>query len=166
MLIDICIFLPVHSSFIARLSGWAAIPGYFRMFSKGISRFCGVDEDEFVRRTLEQSPSKVAEFIEEVSEKRGRPVSDFILTMDEARYDVSVVFSIDQESATGARHLDPEVLAEVVNAYPERLRALMGVDPNKEDAAKSLEHGVKGLGLHGALLCPFLHLLPADDPAC
>jgi predicted TIM-barrel fold metal-dependent hydrolase len=166
MLIDICSFLPVHSSFIARLSGWAAIPGYFRMFSKGISRFCGVDEDEFVRRTLERSPSKVAKFIEEVSEKRGRPVSDFILTMDEARYDVSVVFSIDQESTTGARSLDPEVLAEAVNAYPERLRALMGVDPNKEDAAKSLEHGVKELGLHGALLCPFLHLLPADDLAC
>jgi hypothetical protein len=42
---------------------------------------------------------------------------------------------------------------------------MMGVDPNKEDAAKSLERGVRELGLHGALLCPFLHLLPADDKA-
>ncbi|MBT7856427.1 MAG: hypothetical protein HN720_05810, partial [Nitrospinaceae bacterium] len=88
MLIDICSFLPVHSSFIARLSGWAAIPGYFRMFSKGISRFCGVGEEEFIQRTMERSASEVNDFIEEVSEKRGRPVGDFILDMDEAGYDL------------------------------------------------------------------------------
>ncbi len=165
MLIDICSFLPVEDSFRARLSGWAAIPGYFRMFSKGISGFCGVEEDEFLRGVDDQSASKVAAFIDEISARRGRPVSEFISAMDDAGYDLSVVFSIDQETTTGAAPLTPEVLARAVDEFPGRLRALMGLDPHKEDAARALERGVKELGLHGALLCPFLHRLPADDPA-
>ncbi|MFP6889186.1 MAG: amidohydrolase family protein [Nitrospinota bacterium] len=165
MLVDICSFLPVEPSFRARLSGWAAIPGYFLMFARGISRFCGVDEEEFLRRVKGRPDFEVGAFIEEVAARQARGASQFVLEMDEAGYDVSVVFSIDQETTTGAAPLDPQVLSDAVNECPGRLLAMIGLDPNKEDAARTLERGVKELGLHGVLLCPFLHLIPADDSA-
>jgi len=165
MLVDICSFLPVEPSFRARLSGWAAIPGYFLMFARGISRFCGVGEEEFIRKVKGRSGSEVGAFIEEVAARQSRTAGRFISEMDEAGYDVSVVFSVDQEITTGAAPMNPQVLSDAVNGHPSRLLALIGLDPNKEDAARTLERGVKDLGLHGALLCPFLHLIPADDSA-
>ncbi len=165
MIVDIFSFLPVEASYRSRLAGWAAIPGYFRMFSKGIARFCGVEEAELLRRTLDRPEGEVSEFIEEVAAARGAPVADYISRLDEAGFDAAVIYSIDQEATTGARPLDPAVLAEAVSEYPERLIALVGVDPNKADAAETLERGVKESGIRGAVLVPFLHLLPADDPA-
>ena len=72
MLVDICSFLPVEPSFRARLSGWAAIPGYFLMFARGISRFCGVDEEEFLRRVKGRPDFEVGAFIEEVAARPAR----------------------------------------------------------------------------------------------
>lgn len=166
MIVDICSFLPVEENYRARLRGWAAISGYFEMFAKGLSRFCGVDEGEFRRRVVGRTGAEVSGFIDEVSAARGRPVDDFIQVLDAAGYGVAVIFSIDSETTTGATPLDPEILAEAVAAHPDRLRALLGVDPRKPDASLSLERGVKDHGLHGAMLIPFLHGLPADAPEC
>lgn len=166
MIVDVCSFLPAEASYRARLLGWAAIPGYFRMFAKGLSAFCGVEEGEFRRRTLDRPEREVRAFIEEVAAARGRTAGEFVAMLDEAGYGRAVVFSIDQETTTGAPPLDPEVLAQAVAAHPGRIMAFVGLDPNKADAARSLERGVKELGLHGALLVPFLHGLRADAPAC
>ena len=103
MLVDICSFLPAAESYRARLLGWAAIPGYFRMFSKGLSRFCRMDEAGFLSRVEDRSDSEIREFAEEAASRLGRSTGDFVADMDVAGYDVSVVFSIDQESTTGGR---------------------------------------------------------------
>ena len=136
MLVDVCSFLPVEESYHARLLGWAAIPGYFRMFAKGLSHVCGMEEAGFRGRIENRSDSEILEFVEEIAARLGRPADDFVEEMDAAGYDVSVVFSIDQESTTGAPPLDHEVLARAVAAFPKRLLALAGVDPNKADAAE------------------------------
>ena len=164
MIVDVCSFLPVEAGYRARLLGWAAIPGYFRMFAKGLSAFCGVAEEEFRRRAL-GGEKEVRAFIEKVAAARGRTAGEFVAMLDAAGYDRAVVFSIDQEATTGAPPLDPGVLAQAVAAHPSRIMAFMGLDPNKPDAARALERGVKELGLHGALFVPFLHGLPADAPA-
>lgn len=166
MIIDVCSFLPVEESYRARLRGWAAIPGYFRMFAKGLSAFCGVAEEEFRHRTQAPAPEKILAYIDEVAARRGAPLERFVASLDAAGYDKAVVFSIDQESTTGVSPLDPNVLARAVDACPNRILALQGVDPHKEDAAATLERSVRELGLHGAVLVPFLHRLPADAPAC
>ncbi len=165
MLVDICSFLPVAESYRSRLLGWAAIPGYFQMFAKGLSRFCGMEEAAFRSRVEDRPEREIRDFVEEIAGRLGRTAGDFIADMDAAGYDLSTVFSIDQESTTGAPPLDPEILARAVSEYPDRLVALAGVDPNKADAAEALERSVRDLGLHGALLVPFLHGLPADAPA-
>jgi len=165
LIIDVCSFLPVAESYRARLEGWAAIPGYFRMFARGLSAFCGVGEEEFRRRAVEAAPGEVRSWIEEIAARLGRPPEAFIAMLDEAGYDKAVVFSIDQESATGVSPLAPEVLARAVASHPERILAFQGVDPHKDDAAATLERGARELGLGGALLVPFLHRLPADAPA-
>ena len=164
LIIDVCSFLPVAESYRARLLGWASIPGYFRMFSKGLSAFCGVEEAEFRRRAVDTTPGEMQAFVDEVSARLGEPVSKFVAALDEAGYDKAVVFSIDQQSTTGVSPLDPEVLAAAVDAYPQRIAAFQGVDPHKDDAAATLERGVRELGLHGTLLVPFLHGAPADSP--
>jgi predicted TIM-barrel fold metal-dependent hydrolase len=133
------------------------------MFAKGLSHFCGMEEDSFRRQVAGRSKKEVQAFIEETAGRLGRPVHDFIADLDEAGYDIAAVFSIDQESTTGAPPLDHEVLANAVMEFPNRLIAFAGVDPNKPDAADTLERAVRELGLHGALLVPFLHGLAADD---
>ncbi len=165
MIVDVCSFLPLAESYRARLLGWASIPGYFRMFSKGLSAFCGVGEEEFRRNAVEPAQEKIHSYIDEVAERLGGPLEKFIAALDVAGYDKVVVFSIDQESTTGVLPLDPNVLARAVDAYPDRILALQGLDPHKSGAAATLERGVRVLGLHGALLVPFLHRLPADAPA-
>lgn len=165
VLVDICSFLPVAESYRSRLLGWAAIPGYLRMFAKGLSRFCEIEEDTFRSRVESRSKEEVQEFIEETAGRLGRPVKDFIVDLDEAGYDIAAVFSIDQESTTGAPPLDHEILASAISKFPNRLIAFAGVDPNKLDAADTLERAVRDLGLHGALLVPFLHELAADHRA-
>ncbi|MEE9273974.1 MAG: amidohydrolase family protein [bacterium] len=162
MIIDICSFLPVEESYRTRLMGWAAIPGYFRTFGKGLSRFCGLGEAEFRRRVMDRPEREVHAFIEEVAAARAQTVDDFVRRLDAAGYDRAAVFCIDAERTTGAPPLDPEVLARAVSAHPERILAWLGVDPGKADAAAALERGVRELGLHGAFLVPFLHGMPAD----
>jgi len=166
VIIDICSFLPVEASYRARLLGWAAIPGYFRMFAKGLSAFCRVEESEFRRRVVGAGEREVRAFVEEAAARLGRPASAFVSMLDAAGYGAAVVFSIDQESTTGVAPLDPEVLARAAADHPGRILAFQGVDPNKADAARALERGVRELGLHGAFLVPFLHRLPADHQAC
>lgn len=160
-----CSFLPAPESYRARLLGWAAIPGYFRMFSRGLSRFCGVAEEEFLRRVLDRPQNEIIDFIEETAFSRGKDTAAFVADLGAAGYDRAVVFSIDSQTTTGAPPLEPEVLARAVAEHPDRVMALLGLDPLKKDAAASLERGVRELGLHGALLVPFLHGLPADS-AC
>ena len=135
------------------------------MFAKGLSAFCGVEEEEFRRRAVGTTREEIHTFIDEISARLGEPLPQFVAALDAAGYDKAVVFSIDQESTTGVSPLDPNVLAGAVDSYPERILAFQGVDPNKDDAAVTLEKGVRELGLHGAFLVPFLHLLPADAPA-
>ena len=116
MIVDICSFLPVAESYRARLLGWASIPGYLKMFAKGLSAFCGVEEEEFRRRAVGRSRVEIHTFIDEISTRLGRPLEEFIATLDAAGYDKAVVFSIDQESTTGVSPLDPNVLASAVDS--------------------------------------------------
>jgi len=86
-----------------------------------------------------------------------------VLMLDQAGIDKVVIPAEDNESTFGTK-IPNEKLAEFCQRAPKRLIGLAGVDPHKGmTAVRELEHAVKGLGLAGLNLPPFLQRLYPTD---
>lgn len=87
----------------------------------------------------------------------------FLAMMDAAGVDLVVLHGEDQET-TFSKKIPNEIVADIVERYPERFLGFAGVDPHKGDAAvEELDHAVKEMGLVGAMISPWEHLLFSDD---
>jgi uncharacterized protein len=98
-------------------------------------------------------PGEVGERLGEVGERR-------IAAMDEAGLDVQVIsltapglHNLSAEEATALQVETNDRIAELVNAYPDRIQGFATLAmPAPAAAARELERAVTDLGLHGALL--------------
>src|SRR5690625_512606 len=91
------------------------------------------------------------------------PMEEFFKYLDDVNVDMAVINGKDIETLYG-RKISNEVVADVVNKYPDRLKGYAGIDPLKGmDAVRELEHAVKSLGLVGVSIEPFEYNLYPDD---
>ncbi|MBN2028216.1 MAG: amidohydrolase [Actinobacteria bacterium] len=87
----------------------------------------------------------------------------FIAMMDAAGIDIAVLQGEDQETTFNKR-VSTEIAAELVGAYPDRFLGFAGVDPHKgEEAVAFLRQAVTEMGLVGAMISPWEHLMFSDD---
>ena len=91
-----------------------------------------------------------------------QPLECFLLEMDEAGIEKSVLLPLDCTTAHGCQIFRNEQVAELANQTP-RFIGFASVDPNCEDAPRQLEHAVKELGLQGLKLNPALQRFYPDS---
>ncbi|MDY6794680.1 MAG: amidohydrolase family protein [Actinomycetota bacterium] len=94
---------------------------------------------------------------------KGFKVEDYLAMMDAAGVDITVLHGEDQET-TFAKKIPNEIVARLVEEYPHRFLGFAGVDPHKgKEAVATLEHAVEEMGMVGAMISPWEHLLFSDD---
>ena len=96
---------------------------------------------------------------------QGLEMEDLIAIMDNAGVEKALLIC----TRTGSKYhgftnqLEYEYVADIVAKYPDRFRALAGVDPwEGMDGVRNLEHAVKDLGFVGAHLYPHWFRMPPD----
>lgn len=101
--------------------------------------------------------------LDDLFEHIDKPMDDFVGYMDTVGVTKAVVKAKDIET-TYQRKVKNEVVAELVQDYPDRFIGFAGVDPYKGmDAVRELEYAVRDLGLRGLAMEPFEYHLPAND---
>lgn len=136
MIIDICVTPPHREVLKGLLEPMPHLSGYQELYTKS----------EALRNYVESF----------------RP-RHFIAMMDEAGIDVAVLHGEDQET-TFNKKIPNELVADLVEAYPDRFLGFAGVDPHKgEEAVRSLHKAVKEWGFAGAMISPWEHLMFSDD---
>jgi len=85
-----------------------------------------------------------------------QPLETFLLHMDVAGIDKSVLLPMDCARARGLAVSSNDQVAELCAMRPERFIGFASVDPLKKGAVPELEHAVKAVGLKGLKLDPSL----------
>jgi uncharacterized protein len=136
MIIDLCVSPPHRDVLLGMLEPMPHLAGYYDIYS--------------------MSPDMEA-YISDFKPE------DFIAMMDAAGIDVAVLLGEDQET-TFAKKVPNEIVVDLVRSFPERFLGFAGVDPHKgAGAVESLRLNVEKLGLRGAMISPWEHLMFSDD---
>jgi hypothetical protein len=136
MVIDVCVTPPHKDVLLGLLKPSPHLAGYYEVYSIG---------------------SEAEEYLSNFK------VDDFLAMMDRAGIDVAVLHGEDQET-TFNKIIPNELVAELVKEHPDRFLGFAGVDPHKgERAVEGLEYAVRELGLRGAMISPWEHLIYSDD---
>ena len=117
-----------------------------------------------VREVMEQDP-EMERVVREVFRLRNRPqpLETFLLHMDVAGVDRSVLLPIDCTTAKKATIYTNEQIAELVDRAGGKFIGFASVDPNSDRAVDQLETAVKDLGLKGLKLAPELQDFRPND---
>jgi len=136
MIIDVCVTPPHRDILLGMLEPLPHLSGYYDVYS--------------------MTP-EIQQFLQDFK------TEDFIAMMDAAGIDVAVLLGEDQET-TFNKKVPNDIVAELARAYPERFVGFAGVDPHKgEVGVEGLRKDVIGLGLRGAMISPWEHLMFSDD---
>jgi len=136
MIVDVCVTPPHRDILRGMLEPLPHLSGYYDVYS--------------------MTP-EIQQFLQDFK------TEDFIAMMDAAGIDVAVLLGEDQET-TFNKKVPNDIVAELARAYPERFVGFAGVDPHKGEAGvESLRSDVIGLGLRGAMISPWEHLMFCDD---
>ncbi len=136
MIVDVCVTPPHKDVLLGMLDPMPHLAGYYEVYSMG-----------------PEARELLADFKAE----------DFLGMMDGAGIDIAVLHGEDQET-TFNKKIPDELVAELVKSYPDRFLGFAGVDPHKGKAAvKGMEYAVRELGLRGAMISPWEHLMFSDD---
>ncbi len=91
------------------------------------------------------------------------PMEEMFAEMDRSGVVKAVIGGADIETTWG-RRIPDEVIADLVQKYPDRFIGFAGADPFKGmEAVRGVERAVHELGLRGLCLDPWLHGLKAND---
>ncbi len=136
MIVDVCVTPPHREVLLGMLEPMPHLAGYYDIYT--------------------MSP-EMEEYLTDFTPE------DFIAMMDAAGIDIAVLQGEDQETTFNKR-IPTEIVAELVEAYPERFLGFAGVDPHKgAEAAAFLRRAVTEMGLVGAMISPWEHLMFSDD---
>ena len=94
---------------------------------------------------------------------RPQPLETFLLQMDVAGVDKSVLLPIDCTTSRGSRIHSNQQIAELVDRAKGRFIGFASVDPHSKTAPDDLEKAVKDLGLKGLKLAPGIQEFRPDD---
>jgi len=94
---------------------------------------------------------------------RPQPLETFLLQMDVAGVDKSVLLPIDCTTSRGSRIYSNQQIAELVDRAKGRFIGFASVDPHSKTAPDDLEKAVKDLGLKGLKLAPGIQEFRPDD---
>jgi len=94
---------------------------------------------------------------------RPQPLETFLLQMDVAGVDKSVLLPIDCTTSRGCRIYSNQQIAELVDRAKDRFIGFASVDPHSKAAPDDLERAVKDLGLAGLKLAPGIQEFRPDD---
>jgi hypothetical protein len=94
---------------------------------------------------------------------RAQPLETFLLHMEDAGIDVSVIHPIDCTSTRGAKIYSNEQIAELVDMAGGKFIGFASVDPHSDRAGEDLEGVVRDLGLKGLKLAPSIQEFSPDD---
>ncbi|MBI2831411.1 MAG: amidohydrolase [Chloroflexi bacterium] len=130
--------------------------GFWNGFVWLVSRVSGRDEER-IRKILPSMWDPQAESL--------------FRDMAEAGIDSSVIFPIDYgltpsvgEAAVPIADIN-KAYASLARAYPDRLVALVGVDPRRKEAPSLVETAVRDWGMRGLKLHPGADFSPSDEAA-
>lgn len=112
-----------------------------------------------------QDPEKIKFRREEyfLYKQRVWPLSLFMVQMDAAGIDCSVVSAEDITTRAGGTIVSNEEVRLLVDMYPDRLIGFASVDPKRPDAWEALEKAFTELNLSGLKLSPAMQLFMPDD---
>jgi len=94
-----------------------------------------------------------------------QPLECFLLEMDEAGVETTVLLPLDCTTAHACRIVSNEQVTELVEKTP-RFVGFCSVDPNQPDAPVELERAVHHLGLRGLKLDPSLQCFDPASQEC
>ncbi len=118
----------------------------------------------WTKEAIESFPEKMAAGYRAMFKDLQFPeIEDTLQDMDAAGVDRAVIVAIDAETVFHYR-VSNDLVAEMVNKYPDRFIGFASVDPNKgKKAAKELRRSVEELKLKGLKLLPHLiEMYPSD----
>lgn len=91
------------------------------------------------------------------------PLSLFMVQMDAAGIDRSVISAEDITMRAGGTIVSNDEVRLLVDMYPDRLIGFASVDPKRPDAVEALEKAFTELNLSGLKLSPAMQLFMPDD---
>jgi len=117
-----------------------------------------------VEETMEKDPDMLR-VVREVFGlgNRPQPLRTFLLHMEVAGVDKSVLLPIDCTTTRGAKIYSNEQIAELVEAAPDKFIGFASVDPHSGTAPQELERAVKDLELGGLKLAPSIQNFRPND---
>ncbi len=83
-----------------------------------------------------------------------QPISTLINQMEEVEVEKAVLLPIDCSTKWNFKIPSNEIVAKIVNKFPEKFIGFASIDPNKEGAIEELEKSIKKLNLKGVKLNP------------
>jgi len=86
-------------------------------------------------------------------------LNNLMQQMDEASIEKSVLFAVDAPILTASN----EFVSDIIANYPDRFIGFASVNPNLNNACKSLENAIQNLGLKGLKLHPPLQNFYPND---
>lgn len=94
---------------------------------------------------------------------RAQPLETFLLHMEVAGIDRSVLLPIDCTTTRGCKIFSNEQIADLVDLAGDRFIGFASVDPHSKTAPEDLERAIKDLGLVGLKLAPSIQEFRPDD---
>ena len=157
--IDLCLDMPMGAKELANtLSTMCLDPqyrGYKNSYGSGIAAQVGLTIQELDEVYKQQGKEGFQQVVHAAAEEHAMKPAEYVRHLDEIGIEWGITCDGDH---------DNRKTAELVQAYPNKLKGFIYVDPNKgEQAVRELEMCVKEYGLHALYLTAFRTKLPASD---
>ncbi len=157
--IDLCLDMPMDADAVADILRSMCIDphyrGYKNTYGPGIAAQAGLTVAQLDEVYSRDGLDGFMKTVREAAEAAAVTPGQFARHLDEIGVEWGITNSGDH---------DNKKTAEIVNAYPEKFKGFIFVDPNRGQAAvEELEFCVKDYGLHALYLTAFRTGLTADD---
>ena len=157
--IDLCLDMPMDAEALAQLLCSMCLDphyrGYKHSYGPGLAAQAGLRIEELDEVYAREGEEGFRRAVREGAERHLLSPAQFVRHLDE----IGVEWGITNDPGH-----DNRKTAELVSAFPRKLKGFIFVDPNRGQAAvEELERCVKDYGLHALYLTAFRTRLPADD---
>ncbi|MBE6989661.1 MAG: amidohydrolase [Ruminococcaceae bacterium] len=157
--IDLCLDMPLDADALTdMLCSMCLDPhyrGYKHTYGPGIAAQAGLTVEELDEIFADEGADGFVRTVREAAEQHAVAPKQFVRYLDE----IGVEWGITCDGSH-----DNRKTAAIVQAFPDKFKGFIFVDPNRGQAAvEELEVCVKEYGLHALYLTAFRTGLPADD---
>lgn len=156
--VDLCLDMPMGAEELANMLNTMCLDpryrGYKKSYGAGIAAQAGLTLEQLDAAYESGGKEGFMRLVREAAEQNTVKPQQFIKYLDEIGVEWGITCDADHNN---------ERTAQIVNAFPDRLKGFIYVDPNQgQQAVRELERCVKEYGLHALYLTAFRTGLPAD----